>query len=122
MRRVKFKVVKVDYEGNRWSVYAKGKYCIMYSKNTIVRAIKGTLGVAVFETRYQAEMFMREFFFSASNKKVIRVVPVGRGNNVAELSQFITSDSLDCFYERKNVDTTKPPSGTMFYPAVEVIE
>ena len=122
MRRVKFKVVKVDLEGNRRSVLAKGKYCIMYPKNTIVRAIEGTLGVAVFKTRKQAEAFMEEFFFSATDKRIIRVCPVGHGNNVAELSLSITSDSLNCFYERKIVDTTKPPSGTIFYPAVEVLE
>jgi len=121
MRRVKFKVVMVDPKGNRQSVLAKGKYCIMYLKNTIVRAREGTLGVAVFETRHQAARF-RKVYALALITKIIRVRPVGHGNNVAELSRSISSASLDCFYKRKHVETMIPPPGTMFYPAVEVIE
>jgi len=126
MRRVKFKAVRVDHDGIRRSIYAKGKYCLKYPKNTIVRAREGTLGVGVFKTRKQAEMFLKRYTIFATAVKIIRVRPVGRGNNVDILSHSILSISLDYFYKRINslykVNTTNPPPGTIFYPAVEVLE
>ena len=124
MRKVKFKVVRTDY-GISCSVYAEGKYCLKFLKGTIARARKRTFGVAVFETRGQAEMFIKGYFLSA-NVKIIRVRPVGRGSTVNVISSSVTSTSLDYFYGRINklyeVNTTNPPSGTIFYPAVEVLE
>jgi len=125
MRRVKFKVVDVFDRGKRCSIYARGKYSLDYVKGTIVRAIKGTLGVAVFKTRKQAENFS-----DCNYHKIIRVVPVGRGRTVKIVSRGLDPLSFNYFYiyRRKrggypfDVKIISPPPGTVFYPAVEVIE
>jgi len=125
MRRVRFKVVRADRHDFRCSIYAKGKYCLKYPKNTIVRARKGTLGVAVFKTRIQAEKFLKVYIILTA-VKIIRVRPVGRGKTVDIISHSLLPIYLDYFYERTNrmykVNTSRPPPGTIFYPAVEVIE
>jgi len=123
MRKVKFKVVDV-YRGKRCSIYARGNYRLIYSKGRVVRARKGTLGVAVFETRYQAENFC-----NSDPHNIIRVVPIGRGRTVDTISRDLDPSSFNDFYVcmKKgyytfDVETMKPPSGTVFYPAVKVLE
>ena len=122
MRKVKFKVVHVDYKGIKTSAYAQGSYSLCYSQGTIVRARRNTVGVAVFQTRRDAERFVS--CFSGFRKlKIIRVRPVGRGKTVNIISHFTNPDTLASFYIRvHSVETRKPPPGTIFYPAVEVIE
>jgi len=123
MRRVKFKVVSVSH-GRRYSAYAEGNYNLYYLKDEIVRAREGTLGIAVFRTRYFAERFCSERSM-VNRLKIIRVRPVGRGKNVRIISRFTCPSSLNRFYERYrpySIKTMNPPCGTMFYPAVEVLE
>jgi len=123
MRKVKFKVVDF-YKSKRCSLYARGNYRLIYSEGTIVRARKGTLGVAVFETRKQAVDCHDSNFH-----KIIRVVPIGRGRTVDTISRDLNPSSFNDFYVcmKKgyytfDVETMKPPSGTVFYPAVKVLE
>ena len=121
MRKVKFKVVKVDYHGRRHSIFAKGSYSLEYPKDVTVRAIPGTLGVAVFGMRRQAENFL----VSGLDQKIIRVRPVGRGKIVKFVCDYPTEKYLDVFYRYRSTiqkNLTWTPPGTMFYPAVEVIE
>jgi len=120
MRRVKFKVVRVDYHGRRHSIFARGGYSLEYPKG-IVRAIPGTLGVAVFGTRRQAENFL----ISSLDQKIIRVRPVGRGRSVEFVCDFPSEEYLDFFYRHKHTirkHLTRTPLGTIFYSAVEVLE
>jgi len=124
MRRVKFKAVRVMGE-QRFSAYARGTYRLNYLKDSVVRAREGTLGVAVFRRRSEAEMFCYKTSFN-----IIRVLPVGRGRTVEMVSQ--STYMLDIFYSAigehhgiprgSNLILMKPPRGTIFYPAVEVLE
>ena len=124
MRRVKFKVVSVDSEGKRHSAFTRGNYSLDYPENSIVRARKGTLGVAVFKTRIQAERFLT----SATRCVliIIRVYPVGRGKNVKFVCDYPMELTLNNFYNKEEGEhlyiPMKPPPGTIFYPAVEVLE
>jgi len=124
MRRVKFKVVSVDCKGNRNSAFASGMYNLNYPKDSIVRAREETLGVAVFQTRKRAERFIMNCFTHLP-LQVVRVLPVGRGMIVTLVCDPSTEFELSTFYNKKpRFYCTKisPPSGTIFYPAVEVLE
>ena len=123
MRRIKFKVVHIDYRGIRTSAYAEGSYSLCYLQGTIVRARRNTVGVAVFRTRRDAERFTSHFSVFR-RLKIIRVRPIGRGKTVNIISYFTSPYSLASFYKRvsHSVETRKPPPGTIFYPAVEVLE
>ena len=117
MRKVKFKVVYVSNGGRRHSAFASGKYNLDYSKYSIVKARKGTFGIAVFETRYQAESFQERLPY-----KVIRVRPIGRGKTVVRICGSPSEHDLDSFYNKRLSASLISPPGTMFYPAVEVLD
>jgi len=124
MRRVKFKVVSIDSEGKRHSAFTRGNYSLDYPENSIVRAREGTLGVAVFKTRIQAERFLRGALRHVL--RIIRVYPVGRGKNVKFVCDYPMELALNSFYNEEERECLyipmKPPSGTIFYPAVELLE
>jgi len=120
MRRIKFKVVEVFYYGRRYSVFARDSYSLEYPKG-IVRAREGTLGIAIFRTRRQAENFL----VNRLDQEIIRVRPIGRGKTVEFVCDFPTEGYLDSFYRHKNTmrrHLTRTPPGTIFYPAVEVLD
>ena len=127
MRRVKFKVVSINHTGVRNSLYAEGSYNLLYPKGAIVRARENTLGVAVFQTRQDALDFCSHRDFISSNM-IIRVCPIGRGKNVNYVSRSTQYHNLDIFYAHVKGDTLefgdtmRPPFGTIFYPAVEVLD
>ena len=124
MRKVKFKVVRVEGNGRRRSVYAEGGYCLDYPKGEIIFAKKDTLGVSVFQTRRDATKFFSSRF-KFFGLEIIRVRPIGRGKIVDVISRFTRHPSLNRFYSRRErlfVDVMRPPPGTIFYPAVEVLE
>jgi len=124
MRRVKFKVVTIDSRGRRESAFAGGRYSLEYPKGKVVRAKEGTLGVAVFETWEQAE----DFRVSRLCQKTIHVRPVGRGKTVEIICFAAHEEELDVFYSKKYRDRKRDltmkeiPTGTIFYPAVEVLD
>ena len=119
MRRVKFKMVYVDSRGRRHSAFASGKYNRNYSKGATVRAREGTLGVAVFKTKKQAEAFQGKI---GTHYKIISVLPIGRKKTVEYICNAQSERSLDFFYNEKLGANLVPPPGTIFYPAVEVLE
>lgn len=126
MRRVKFKAVRIMGE-RRFSAYACGDYCLNYLKNSIVRARRGTIGIAVFGRKGEAKKFCE-----GTNFEIIQVLPVGRGKTVKVISGKQSDNMLDFFYrclERhqgiprdSDFIPMAPPRGTMFYPAVEVLD
>ena len=119
MRRIKFKVVYVSNGGKRYSVLAGGNYRLDYSENSIVRAREGTLGVAVFKTRKQADAFHK----GRPNQEIICVRPVGRGKTVKSVCGNQSEIELDNFYDKRLMSLTiLPPLGSIFYPAVEVLD
>ena len=119
MRKVKFKVVRISGRGRRYSVFAEGDYELQYLKGSIVRAREETLGVAVFKTRKQAKSFQDRYMLL----EIIRVRPIGRGKTVKYICTDPTEFQLGRFYRTNSSVRISPiPLGTMFYPAVEVLE
>jgi len=124
MRKVKFRLVIVDNKG-RHSIFAKDGYELEYPVGSIVRAREGTFGVSVFKTKKQAERFRGKYF--ESHFKMIRVRPIGRGKVVKLICTSQNEIDLNVFY-RQNLyrfivkATQTPPPGTIFYPAVEVLD
>ncbi len=125
MRKVKFKVVRIECRGRRYSAFAAGKYNLEYPEGEVVRAIEGTLGVAVFRTRKQAKNFrgIRNYL------RVIHVCPIGRGRTAEFISDNVMESGLDYFYDKRfgRPFYDRPfhreiPPGTIFYPAVEVLD
>ena len=120
MRRVKFKVVRI-YNGRRCSIFAEGSYHLEYPKGVIVRAREETCGVAVFRTKKQAEAFRDNYL----NLTIIHVRPVGRGRNVRSICTDPSENQLDAFYRERRqnvVSESDVPPGTIFYPAVRVLD
>lgn len=123
MRRVKFKLIRISHSGRRHSIFAEGSYDLEYPKGAIVRAREETLGVSVFKTRKQAESFQDRYF----DLTVIRVRPMGRGRTVRLICTEPRELQLDIFYSCRKytevfVRESRVPPGTMFYPAVEVLD
>ena len=128
MRKVKFKVIAINgiISGRRFSAFAEGKYNLNYPKDSIVRAREGTLGVAVFETRKQADDFRVSFDY----QEIVRVRPIGRGKTVKYIASVSCEADLDIFYKYREKQAAfrrysikrEVPTGTIFYPAVEVLE
>ncbi len=132
---IRYKVVKkVSIEPFvGYSCYATGEYQLTYKENTIVTAEEGTLGIAVFERRYQAYNFMqREFSFNSC--KIIRVIPIGRGKRYCFVCDAQDTSNLDYFYRRlkgdlsvllgdfRSIRAIKSPPGSIFYQQVKVLE
>ena len=130
MRKIKFKVVMVDGLGCRTSYYAQGKYSKIYNKGEVVTAEKHTIGIAVFKTKQYAEKFQDRGYVG----QIIRVEPIGRGKTFSLINGSQGESSLDSFYQKLtkwpsyydyfNFTTNKitPPEGTIFYPAVKVLD
>ena len=130
---IRYKVVKQElYSG--YSCYATGDYQLEYKKNTVITAKKGTLGIAVFERRYQAEDFIIKKRFR-SDTRIIRVIPIGRGKRYPFVCESQDTFNLDIFYNRYgdtldillkcasiSAHTMKSPPGTIFYRQVKVLE
>jgi len=118
MRKVTFKVVRTIC-GKRYSAFISGRYGLEYPKSAIVRARAETLGVAVFKTKRQAEEFRGE----RKSLQIIHVNPIGRGKTVKFICEVIFEEDLRLFYNNKKSSYLRMvPSGTIFYPAVEVLD
>jgi len=113
--------VSLFHGGRRVSAFARGNYSLDYRKGTTVTAVQNTLGIAVFKTRKQADRFMMVSVPVLPFQR-IRVRPIGRGKNVEFVCRSIDESDLDIFYSGEDGIIMKPPPGTMFYPAVEVLE
>ena len=125
MRKVKFRLVIVDSKGRRHSIFARDSYDLEYPVGSIVRAREETLGVSVFKTKKQAEKFRGKYF--EPHFKMIRVRPIGCGKVVKLICTNQNEIDLNVFYRRNLyrsiVEATQtPPPGTIFYPAVEVLD
>ncbi len=121
MRKVKFKVVNINCSGRRFSAFAEGSYSLQFPKGSIVRAREETLGVSVFKTRKQAESFQNRYFLL----KIIRVCPIGQGKTVKLICSDTREFDLDAYYSISGnmiVRKSLVPTGTIFYPAVEVLD
>lgn len=124
MRKTRFKVVITN---RRISYYAQGKYCKIYNKGEIVTAEKHTIGIAVFKRKQNAEKFLDRHVVG----QIITVEPIGRGKTFDFVFGSQDEDSLDFFYRELlecpkfldfAISRTTTPKGTVFYPAVKVLD
>jgi len=132
MRKVKYKVVSEDNKSAFLSL-CNGikKYRLNYKKDTIVEAPKGTLGIMVFERKYQAEKFIRRQTDCPACFNIKRVLSIGKGKKPYSICRISILDSdydLDQFYRKNIIDPfyriskVSPPDGTICYPAVKVLD
>jgi hypothetical protein len=139
MRKYKYKVIK---KKSRMSAVVNGnsKYAIRYLKGYNAYAREGTLGIMVFDTRGMAQFFMNNIsgvgfdykpfydnnpFYKTNPYTIIRVLPIGRGKTIHEISPEVTTIDLDSFYNNNIlsfIPTTYPPDETMVYPGVFVVD
>jgi len=133
---IRYKVVrKVSIEPFvGYSCYATGDYQLTYSENTVVTAKEGTLGIGVFERRYQAKNFMQREF-SANSCRILRVISIGRGKRYRFVCESQDTSNLDIFYRRHRgglnallenlfspVNSMSSPLGTIFYQQIKVLK
>ena len=107
---IRYKVLR-----DRSSCYACGDFRLEYLKGTTVKAIPGTLGIMVFDTYENADVF------ATYKHHIVKVKPIGRGKKRPSICTWTGTIDLNYFYEDKNKGIHSPP-GTICYPAVEVLE
>lgn len=119
---IRWKVVKIDLAtGKRYSVTATEKYCREYPKGATVKALPNTLGLMTFKTKCQARQFQGQV--DIPDTVIIRVKSIGKGKRPSSISIFGGAASfLDAFYSGDGIVTRFIPSGTICYPAVEVLD
>lgn len=116
-RKFKYKVVK-RRSNKSIVINARSKYCLTYIKDTIVKAPEGTLGIMVFKTKKDAELFAE---CHDDNSIIKKVVPIGRGRSPETISRKVGTRELNEFYKTGSMIQV-PPSGTICYPEVIVVD
>ena len=102
----------------RHSSYAEGKFRLEYFKGKVVKAEPETLGIMVFDTFKNANLFIHN---NTLAYKIIKVRPIGRGKKEPTICSCISEGAINYFYTSKYRGCSPPP-GTICYPAVEVLE
>jgi len=128
MRKIKFKVVK-RRTNSSCMVHKNSSFGRSYEKGTNVYADPNTLGIMVFKTRMEAEVWMQGWNKCGWDFIIKRVIPIGRGKIPERISGNIASKDLKYFYENiENIaddncfETNIPIDGTICYPGVHVID
>jgi len=112
---------KVVYKFSRTSTSAKGSYCIVYHKNTTVKASPNTLGIMVFKRRWQAKQFGESYI--PGHYIIVRVRTFSRGRIPKRISMSTVPYSLNAFYIKSgDMRSMMPPTGTICYDKVEVLD
>lgn len=135
MKKTKFKVVHYKTrKGTNWTLNSDQtldptllgdplKYVNIYTKGETIHAVKSTLGIFVFHTRKQAKAFIAKYVIKHITK-ILRVRPIGRGKvpKVIVQAGACHTHIIDFYIDLYQVITTNPPTGTICYPAVEVLD
>ncbi len=119
-------VCKVIHSESRSSLSMRNpnRYCIHYYPNTIVKSIKGTVGIMCFETKGYAKIFIKyQSIWLDSKLEIIDVRPIGKANYPQIVSVQTAEGALNNFYKHKLPITMHmhPPKGTICYKSVEVL-
>jgi hypothetical protein len=104
------------------------KYCLKYEKDITVTAIKGSLGIFCFTSKYFAKKWLKGFISNCYNEnlkkyQIVRVKPVGDG--IIPKSIAVGDSFISIFYNHGGYGeekTTIIPDGTICYPTVEVLD
>ena len=119
---IRYKVVNPD----RTSIYAYGKYQIKYDKGIVV-APKNSLGMMVFKTRTRANEWASQNI-SSKNFKILKVRGLTRGKSPKIVSICYRPEAIDEFWKYRflmkppNGVHHLPPTGTICYEMIEVLE
>ena len=125
---IRWKVTTRDRESAIVSHLSIG---LIYKAKTIVRAYKGTFGIAVFETKKLAEQWSGP---SVIRRKILRVRGIGRGIRPTQdfpqaNYEHDAEETLEEIYRLgvrkflKKYRTGWPvPKGTLLYQTIEVLE
>jgi len=120
-KKVVYKIVQSEHR-NSFSVVEFNRYCKHYYPNTIVKAVKGTLGVMCFETKEDAKGFINsQCVWVEEELDIIDVRPIGKAHYPKSICAQTEEDVLNNFYEGESMITMYPPKGTVCYDSVEVL-
>ena len=125
---IKYKVV----QSNRRSIivgnddFMSSPYKKYYEAGYTTKAEPGTLGIFVFHHRNQAKKWIEH---GNRSYQILRVRPVGKGKTPKFIGLWHTPKNLNNFYDIKkqnildpNMTNAQIPTGTICYPAVEVLD
>ena len=84
---------------NRQSVHAQGKYKLTFEKDTVVKAIQGTLGIMLFEEYLDAQSWaLRQSCFCYRGHSVLQVELLGEITKPVFISMNFEEVGLNIFY------------------------
>ena len=105
---------------NRKSIFAHGIYELKYEKGSIVKAPVDSLGCMCFETLPDAEKFVTRGSFQ--HILYLKVTGLGEESFPRILSFYSSEKTLRMFYTSKLRLLRSPPTGTVCYPEVLVLD
>lgn len=115
-------------EGDKYySAIAPGKYRIEYKKGEITEMIDDTIGVMVFESQSDCEVFIEELFITLQGDLVIKKVEaIGDPIEIENICVLIRERAFDVYYGKRKDDydydiRLQPPSGTKVFKQVRLI-
>ena len=125
MDEYKYKIVRVD-DGS-FVIPFSSDFHLVYRKGSRVKAIKRSLGIMLFHTKQRAEDFAKQLLQGSKvhKFKIKRVIPIGKASVPAKIVARIASDrELKTFNRSKRAyfGGTLPPTGTVCYPEVIVVD
>ena len=108
---------KVVDDRKSCGVSYKEEYSLTYTKDSVVSAVLGSLGIFCFKTKEDAEFYIIE---DPPRISIIQVEGIGEPTYPEEIGD-VTMQSVKSYYDRKD-HTMVPPQGTICFPSVRVLE
>lgn len=128
-----------NIDGERVSLFVhEPPYKIYYTKNSVVKAAKGSIGIFCFRTKKEALKYnARKWTMQTrDNVEIIKVLPIGRGYTPKSIAYYYTLKCISAFdkWKRKGsifpivskitdeeLRVLAPAEGVICYPAVKVL-
>ena len=120
---MKKNVYKIIRKKDRTSAIVGGfaDFSIKYIKSFETKTIPGTLGIFCFKKRCDAENFINRCEKS-KRYEIIQVAPLGKPIIPKMISDAWSSRAIKRFYKNPPDGWSFPPTGTVCYPSVLVLE
>jgi len=125
MDEYKYKIVSAD-DGS-FVIPLSSNFHLVYRKGSRVKALKESLGIMLFHTEQRARNFAKHLLQGSTvhKFKIKRVIPIGKASVPAKIVSRIASDKeLKTFNRSKRsyYGGSPPPTGTVCYPEVLVVD
>lgn len=107
---------------SRQSLFALGRYNLIYRENTIVRAVPGSIGIMLFDTYMNARMYAARYW---DNYEILQVETFGEGIRPDYIAGTSHEPGLDSFYKTGDYSSKNrrvPPIGTICYMKIRVLD